>query len=82
MIPVVGFSDDLAAKIDAEVRRIMDEQSERATSILSAHREGIERVTAYLLEHEQITGDEFVREFEGRAEGEKPVSEAPDTTEN
>ena len=62
-----NFSDDLAAKIDTEVRRIMDEQSDRARDILSSNREGIERVAKYLLEHEQITGDEFVREFAGEA---------------
>ena len=67
-----NFSDDLAARIDAEIRRIMDEQSERALTILADHREGIERVTAYLLAHEQITGEEFVREFEM-----KPALESP-----
>ena len=67
-----NFSDDLAARIDAEIRRIMEQQSERAITILADHREGIERVTKYLLAHEQITGDEFVREFEM-----KPALESP-----
>jgi cell division protease FtsH len=70
-----NFSDDLAARIDAEIRRIMDEQSARALDILAAHREGIERVAAYLLEHEQITGDEFTQVFENRPE----AIEAPET---
>ena len=72
-----NFSDDLAARIDAEIRRIMDEQSERALMILADHREGIERVVSYLLAHEQITGDEFVREFEMKPAIEPPAEEEP-----
>ena len=80
-----NFSDDLAARIDAEIRRIMDEQQQRAIEILASHREGIERVVNYLLEHEQMTGEEFVREFTGGApqlEGDaQPSAQAEEAAE-
>lgn len=51
-----NFSEDVAAKIDSEIRRIMDEQNDRALKILDEHRDGVERVAAVLREKEQITG--------------------------
>lgn len=41
-----NFSEDVAAKIDSEIRRIMDEQNDRALKILDEHRDGVERVAA------------------------------------
>ena len=61
-----NFSEDLAADIDREIHRILNEQSKRAVDILDANRDAIERVVARLLEKEQITGAEFEAVFEGR----------------
>ena len=65
-----NFSEDVAAKIDSEIRRIMDEQNDRALKILDEHRDGVERVAAVLREKEQITGEEFAALFEN-----KPIPE-------
>ena len=66
-----NFSEDVAAKIDSEIRRIMDEQNDRALKILDEHRDGVERVAAVLREKEQITGEEFAALFENKPLPEK-----------
>lgn len=66
-----NFSEDVAAKIDSEIRRIMDEQNDRALKILDEHRDGVERVAAFLREKEQITGEEFAALFENKPLPEK-----------
>ena len=60
-----NYSEDVASRVDTEVRRIMEEQSERATQVLSEHREAVERVVNALIEREQLTGEEFVKVFNG-----------------
>jgi cell division protease FtsH len=57
--PVEGGSDVSAATretIDAEVRRIVGEQFERATAILAAHRDTLTRLSADLLKAESLDG--------------------------
>ena len=60
-----NYSEDVASRVDTEVRRIMEEQSERATQVLIEHREAVERVVNALIEREQLTGEEFVKVFNG-----------------
>ena len=60
-----NYSEDVAARVDAEIRRIMEEQSERATEVLKENLEAVERVVKALLEREQLTGDEFITVFSG-----------------
>ena len=62
-----NYSEDVAARVDSEVRRIMEEQSERATEVLKSHLEAVERVVKVLLEREQLTGEEFVKVFNDEA---------------
>jgi cell division protease FtsH len=42
--------------IDAEVRRIVGEQSERATALLAVHRDALEQLSAALLKAESLDG--------------------------
>ena len=56
-----NYSEDVASRVDTEVRRIMEEQSKRATQVLSEHHEAVERVVNALIEREQLTGEEFVK---------------------
>lgn len=70
-----NYSEDLAAKIDAEVRVIMEAQGERAEAVLRENLAAVERVAAILLEREQITGEEFVRVFNGDALEAKPQND-------
>ena len=60
-----NFSEELAARIDKEMRRILDAQFERARVCLEEHDEAIDRVAKALLEHERIDGDEFEKLFRG-----------------
>ena len=70
-----NYSEDVAARVDTEIRRIMEEQSARATKVLDDNREAVERVVKVLLEREQLTGDEFIKVFNGE---ELDASESPE----
>lgn len=52
-------SDDTAAKIDAEIKRIIDEAYARAKSILEEHKQELVKVSDYLIEREKLSADEF-----------------------
>ena len=52
------FSEETARAIDAEVRRFVNEGYESATSILSTHREALERIAQALLEREVLDASE------------------------
>jgi cell division protease FtsH len=53
------YSEQTARAIDDEVRRIIDEQRDRATEILSQRHEVLLRAAQVLLAKETITGDEL-----------------------
>jgi len=53
------YSDAIAEKIDAEVRKIVDEAYSRAQSILKKYRNELDAVAKKLLEAESITREEF-----------------------
>ncbi|MCC6617897.1 MAG: ATP-dependent zinc metalloprotease FtsH [Chloroflexi bacterium] len=75
-----NYSDEVAAKIDAEVRDIIDRAYQRATEALKAHRAVLDRLAALLVEKETIEADEFEALFEGvlppRSGGPTPRSAA------
>jgi cell division protease FtsH len=58
-------SEDTAQRIDAEIRRIVIQQYERATKILSEHRAELEAVSNALLEYETIDGEDITRLLKG-----------------
>ncbi|HET6380516.1 MAG TPA: ATP-dependent zinc metalloprotease FtsH [candidate division Zixibacteria bacterium] len=60
-----NYSDEVAAKIDAEVREIIDRAYERATEVLTRYRDVLDRLAALLIERETIEADEFEALFEG-----------------
>jgi cell division protease FtsH len=60
-----NYSDEVAAKIDAEVREIIDRASERAREALTAQRSQLDQLAALLVEKETIEGDEFESLFAG-----------------
>ena len=53
------YSDAIAEKIDAEVRKIVDEAYKQAQTILKKHRQELDAVANKLLEAESITREEF-----------------------
>ena len=53
------ISPDMQAKIDAEVKKIMDEAYKKAQVILKKYRKKMDVVVDRLLEIETMDGDEF-----------------------
>jgi cell division protease FtsH len=53
------ISEDTARRIDAEIRRIVTAQYERAHAILTEHRKELEQMGEALLEYETLDGDDI-----------------------
>ena len=81
-------AQDTAAVMDKEVKRILDECYREAVKVIEENRDDMDKVVAYLLEKETITGGEMVAIIEGRdpeqveeayasTRGEKPALDAP-----
>ena len=64
-----NYSEDVAAKIDAEIKRIIDECYARCEEILKANRAKVEETVSILLEKEKVDAEEFYALFV-----EKPTS--------
>ncbi len=62
----IDCAQDTAAAMDRAVRDLIDSCYKKATEILSESREDMDKVVAYLLEKETITGAEMVAILEGR----------------
>ena len=54
-----GYSEEVAGKIDREVKRIIDDCYQQAKQIIEEHRSVLESCATLLLEKEKITGEEF-----------------------
>jgi len=54
-----NFSEETAAIVDKEVKRLIDEAFYRAEKLLSTHIEKLHAVANALLEKEKLTGEEF-----------------------
>ena len=53
------YSQEVAAKIDAEVTRILEEAKERARKVLTDHRKALDSITKVLIEKETIDSEEL-----------------------
>lgn len=58
-----NFSEEIAAEIDKEVKRFINEAYERAENLLSQNIDKLHAVALTLLEKEKIDGEEFERIF-------------------
>jgi cell division protease FtsH len=54
------YSDDTAAKVDAETKKILEERSSHVTELLTSHKEKLVAIAERLLEKEVIFEDEFM----------------------
>ena len=59
-------AQDTAARMDQAVKEILDQCYQQAVEVIKASREDMDKVVAYLLEKETITGGEMVAIIEGR----------------
>jgi cell division protease FtsH len=57
------FSETLAATIDAEVSRLVQDAQDRALSMLAQHRPVLDRLAAELVEHETLNDEELALIF-------------------
>lgn len=77
-----NYSENVAAEIDGEIREFIDTSYENAKQILLSHRDQLDKVAHYLMEHEKIDGDDFIKLMNGEPLDDNtaaPVSENSDT---
>jgi cell division protease FtsH len=67
-----NYSEQTAAQIDEEVRRLIAEAHDKCREILREHMDKLEFVAQYLLSHETMDGDQF----KAAMESEEPTVEA------
>ena len=60
-----NYSEDIAAKVDAEIAKILAEAKKHAKDILSKNKETVERVTRVLVEREKLNKEEFQKLMDG-----------------
>ena len=61
--PVLNCGDATAGEIDEEVMRMLKAAYEEAKRLLAANREALDKIAAFLIEKETITGKEFMKIF-------------------
>ena len=77
-----NYSENVAAEIDGEIRELIDTSYENAKQILLSHRDQLDKVAHYLMEHEKIDGEDFIKLMNGESLDDNtaaPVSENSDT---
>ena len=61
--PVMNCSEATAAEVDAEVMKVLKESYGEAKRLLTEHRKALDKIAAFLIEKETITGKEFMQIF-------------------
>ena len=61
--PVSNCGQETASEIDQEVMKMLKEAYEEAKRLLSEHRNYLDKIAAFLIEKETITGKEFMEIF-------------------
>ena len=74
---VLNCGDDTETEIDHEVMQLLHYSYEEAKRLLSEHREALDKIAAYLIRRETITGKEFMKIFRAVERG----IEIPDNLE-
>lgn len=62
-----NYSENVAAEIDGEIRELIDTSYENAKQILLNHRDQLDKVAHYLMEHEKIDGEDFYKLMNGES---------------
>ncbi len=60
-----NYSENVAGEIDGEIRELIDTGYENAKQILLNHRDQLDKVAHYLMEHEKIDGEDFYKLMNG-----------------
>lgn len=64
----LACSNETATRIDAAVIAMVKEAHDKAYDIISSHKDKLDEISAYLLEKETITGEEFMEILERKPE--------------
>jgi len=64
----LACSNETATRIDAAVIAMVKEAHDKAYQIISSHKDKLDEISAYLLEKETITGEEFMEILERKLE--------------
>ena len=76
-----AYSETVAAQVDEEVKRIVNDGYARCEAILSCHEDQLHTLAQYLIKHEKIDGDSFKRLLEPGSAEEAPAEEAAPETQ-
>ena len=60
-----NYSEETAAKIDAEIHRIVDEAYHKTEAILNQYMPKLHEIAAYLIKHEKMSGEVFDQIMDG-----------------
>ncbi len=74
-----SYSEETAAMIDEEVKRIFDEAAKLCEQILTEHKDLLIAVAEYLLVHESMTGEEF--KYMCEHQGQPPLTASTDNSQ-
>ena len=66
---VLNCGDDTATEVDHEVMELLRNSYEEAKKLISGHREALDKIAAYLIRKETITGKEFMIIFRAVEKG-------------
>lgn len=61
--PVSNCGQETASEIDKEVMKLLKDSYDAAKELLDSHREALDKIAAFLIEKETITGKEFMEIF-------------------
>lgn len=80
------FSEQTAREIDEEVRRLIDEATDEARTLIETNREKVEQLAKLLVERETVFAEDIEKIFgrsahDERKEAETPATEQTDTIE-
>ncbi len=71
---VLNCSDQTAAEVDAEVKKLLAECYDKAKQIIRDHLDAMDKIAQFLIEEETITGKEFMKIY-------REVENIPEPTE-
>jgi cell division protease FtsH len=71
------YSEEIAKEIDDEIRRVIEEAHDKATTVLREHMEELHKLSAILIERETIDKSQFERLLQGESEESVFADETP-----
>ncbi len=77
---ILECSDETATLIDEEVKKLLAECYEESKKVVSAHLDTMDKIAAFLIEKETITGKEFMKIFRQEKGLPEPEEEQKDVT--